>query len=120
MTDTQVRIARALEGLEKAAAAIAKTGEQASQASAKLQHPAYSNRPEQVIGILEEQLSTTFSLELPDIQGRAQFYVQKDGFLRIEILVEPPDSERLVGLVNSMGIREFVVSAQSYDENFYD
>lgn len=111
MVDADTRIARASETLADASKKMAVSLEKLHQTMSKIQHPAYRNRTDEVVVVVEEQLSTTISLELPDIEGSTTIYRQNDGFLRIEILVEPKDSERLVGLMDSMSIRQFVVSA---------
>lgn len=111
MSDHVLRIARAVETMTKAVTSMAASQEKISETVAKLQHPAFRGRTENLGVIVVEEMSTTVSLELPDIPGSTTIYRQNDGFLRVEILIEPDNADRLVGLVDSMGIREFVISA---------
>jgi len=111
MADNSLRLARAVESMQKATEAMVVSQEKIAQALSKIHHPAFRNREDEIADVVVEELTTAISLELPDISGTTTIYRQKDGFLRVEVLVEPKDADRLVGLVDSMGIREFVVSA---------
>lgn len=111
MADDSLRIARAVESMQKATEAMVVSQEKITQALSKIHHPAFRNRDDLIGEVVVEEMATTISLELPDISGTTTIYRQKDGFLRVEVLVAPEEANRLVGLVDSMGIREFVVSA---------
>lgn len=111
MPDMHLRIARAIENLNKAVESLAKSGEICARAAAKMQHPAFAGKQIPGVGLSEDDISTTISLESPDIEGVTTIYRQEDGFVRIEILVEPPESERLMELLDSLPVRQFNLQA---------
>lgn len=111
MTDMQLRIARAIEGLNKTAESLAKSAEITARVAAKMQHPAFAGKEISEAKISEDDISTTISLEVPDVEGVTTIYRQTDGFVRIEILIEPPESERLMELIDALPVKQFNLQA---------
>lgn len=115
MTDNATRVARAVEGMQKAMDAMAKSGEVMAQAAAKMQHPAYAGRDVPNVAVSEDDISSSIVLGGPDIAGTTTIYRQDDGFVRIEILIEPPESERLLELIDQLPVTQFTLQAVESD-----
>lgn len=111
MADNETRMARALESLAKSSDLLAKTGVETAKAIAKLQHPAFAGKEITDVRVSEDDISTTIVLGYPDVDGVTSIYRQDDGFLRIEILVEPENSERLMELVSQLPVNQFTLQA---------
>lgn len=115
MADNDTRSMKALESMAQSAKAMTKAGEDLARIFAKLQHPAFAGMPVTGALVSQDDISTSIVLSNPDIEGKTTIYKQDDGFLRIEILVEPPESERLMELVSQMPVTQFVMQALDVD-----
>ncbi len=115
MVDNTTRVMKALEGIEKATQAMAASGKIMAQASAKLQHPVYQGKDIPDVAVSEDDISTSISLGGPDIETTTTIYRQNDGFVRIEILIEPPESERLMELIDQLPVNQFSLQAVESD-----
>lgn len=107
----EVRIARAIEGLEKSSEVIAKSLKSIDVTIAKLQHPAFQGREDEAVTVIADEISTAFAFGYPDINGNTQIYVQADGLLRVHISIEPQHSERFLELLNELPVTGLIVEA---------
>lgn len=112
MADNETRVAKALETIARSQQVMAASAKKMSEIAAKLQHPAFQGRQVSEVAILEDEISTTFTFEHPEIHGRTMIYDQEDGLVRIEILIDLDNgAERFVRLVRDIGIKELVIEA---------
>lgn len=111
MAADNVRIARAIEGLEKSAELMAKSQEKIALTLAKLQHPAFRGRESEAVHVFADDVSTTFTFEHPEIEGRTSIYRQNDGLVSVHIIVEPEHAERFMELLTELPVEGLVVEA---------
>lgn len=122
MTDVETRKMKAQESMAKSQASMTKAlgeftkvTESISIALAKMQHPAFAGMEVTGVRVSEDDISTSISLSNPDINGVTTIYRQDDGFLRIEILVEPEHSDRLMELIDVLPVNQFTLQAVELD-----